>query len=77
MKQRRRSILQALQAAQLPIEHSDRPRALSLSSGTSIFSSWAASPQLAQGPGLDLPDPLLGHAHFGPDLFERQRFVAA
>ena len=31
--------------------------------------------ELAQRPGLDLPDPLLGHAQFGADLLERQRFL--
>ena len=32
--------------------------------------------QLAQRPGLDLADPLLGDAHLGPDLLERQRLLA-
>ena len=33
--------------------------------------------ELAQGAGLDLPDPLLGDAQLGADLLERQRLLAA
>ena len=44
--------------------------------GTSIFSSCGRLPQLAQRPGFDLPNPLLGHAHSAPTSFKRLRLLA-
>ena len=33
--------------------------------------------QFAHGPSLELPDPFLGHAHYGPNLLQRERRLAA
>jgi hypothetical protein len=57
-----------------------------LSAGISVANSVRArnvdllflgcNPQLAQSPGFELSDSLLGDTHLGADLFERLRLVA-